>query len=261
MNAAFRALGLDWVFVAFGVPGGSAPAAVDGARALGIRGLSVTMPHKAAVIPALDGLTSVARELGACNCILRAPHDDALLLGDNTDGAGFLRGLRADLGLDVAGVRCVVTGAGGAGRAVVHALAGAGAESVVVVNRDPDRGQRAAMLAGTAGSFVPVSDSDGVQDVIAEAGLLVNATPIGMDGAGPIALPVPESALRADLVVSELVYHPAVTPLMAAAREVGARTANGLSMLVHQAAVAFEHWTGSPAPVDEMRAAVGSGGS
>lgn len=253
-NAAFRELGLDWVYVALPVARGQVAAAIDGARALGVRGLSVTMPHKESVIASLDGLTSAAAELGAVNCILRAPHDDALLLGDNTDGAGYLRGLRADLGVEPQGRRFVVLGAGGAGRAVVHALAAAGASSVTVVNRDPGRGLVAAALAGDVGRFVAADDGPAVATAVAEADVLVNATPVGMgDHAG---LPVPEGLLRSDLVVSELVYHPATTPLMAAARERGAPTANGLSMLVHQAAVAFEHWTGATAPVDVMSAAV-----
>lgn len=248
------------MFVALPVAPGRAKVAVDGARALGIRGLSVTMPHKESVIPALDGLTPAASALGAVNCVLRAPHDDGLLLGDNTDGAGFLGGLRADFDLDVTGKRAVVLGAGGAGRAVVHALAGAGASSVVVVNRGSDRGLRAAGIAGGVGSFVAADDRDGFAGAVAGADLLVNATPIGMhvDGSDDTS-PVPATWMRADLVVADLVYHPSVTPLMAAAGDAGARTANGLSMLVHQAAIAFEHWTGVSAPLEAM--AVAAGGS
>ena len=195
------------------------------------------------------------------NCILRAPHDDALLLGDNTDGIGFLRGLGSDFGVEAVGMRCVVLGAGGAGRSVAHALGGAGARSVVVVNRDPARGERSASLAGGAGSFVPAEDHDAVAAAVEGADLLVNATPVGMrdvgsPGGDATAVPVPVEVLHPGLIVSELVYHPAVTPLMAAARQRGARTANGLSMLVHQAAVAFEHWTATAAPVEVMRAAV-----
>lgn len=261
MNAAFAAVGLDWVYVALPVPRGQAVVAVAGARVMGLAGLSVTMPHKEAVIPALDGLTSVAAALGAVNCIVRAPHDDALLLGDNTDGVGFLRGLREDLDLDAAGIRCVLLGAGGAGRSVAHALGDAAARSVVVVNRDPSRGQHAAALAGPAGTFIPASDVDAVADAVADADLLVNATPLGMggvDGSEPetsAALAVPADVLRTDLAVAELVYHPAVTPLMVRARERGARAVNGLSMLVHQAAVAFEHWTATAAPIEVMRSA------
>lgn len=256
------------MFVALPVPHGSADVAVHGARALGLRGLSVTMPHKEAVIPALDGLTSTAAALGAVNCIMRAPGDDHLLLGDSTDGAGFLRGLHADVGADVSGWSCVVLGAGGAGRAVVHALAAAGAASVTVANRDPGRAERSAALAGGAGRWIVLGDGGGdddlvpavdggLRDVVADADLLVNATPIGMqrgDGAAT-ASPVPAAWIRSDLLVADLVYHPASTPLIEAARARGAVATNGLSMLVHQAAVAFEHWTGGPAPVEVMAAA------
>jgi shikimate dehydrogenase len=243
-NAAFTALGLDWVFVAFPVPAGGARDAVDGVRALGIRGLSVTMPHKAAVLDALDGLSPTATALGAVNCISRGPH--GTLVGDNTDGAGFVGGLRADFGFDPAGARCVVLGAGGAARAVVLALAAAGAAAVQVVNRTEANARTAAALAGRAGSVAG-------PDVVAGADLVVNATPVGM--AGDAGLPCDPTLLGPGQLVAELVYHPARTPLMAAAREQGARTANGLSMLVHQAAVAFELWTGSPAPVEVMAGA------
>lgn len=257
LNAAFEAALLDWVFVAFPVAGGRTADAVAGARALGIRGVSVTMPHKAAVIPALDGLTATASELGAVNCILRAPHDDGLLLGDNTDGVGFLRALRADFDVDAAGLRCVVIGAGGAGRAVAHALGGAGATSVAVVNRDAERGRRAAALAATVGFHVDARNLDDVHSAVGAADLLVNATPVGMDvgaSSGP-DLPVPEEVLRSDLIVADLVYHPTVTPLLAAAARCGAPHANGVSMLVHQAAVAFERWTSVEAPTEAMTAA------
>ena len=131
-NAAFRAAGLDWTMVAFDVAEGAAEAAIHGVRALGIGGLMVTMPHKAAVIPALDSLTPTARALHAVNSISWV---DGALVGHNTDGEGLVSSLRHDTGLEVAGRRCVVVGAGGAARSVVHALAGAGAAEVVVVNR------------------------------------------------------------------------------------------------------------------------------
>jgi hypothetical protein len=116
--------------VAFPVAAGQADGAISGVRALGVRGLSVTMPHKADVIPFLDRLTATAQALGAVNCVFRDRDDDQVLVGDNTDGAGFLGGLRTDFGLDPAGRRCVVLGAGGAARAVVLALAEAGAAAV-----------------------------------------------------------------------------------------------------------------------------------
>ncbi len=202
------------------------------------------MPHKEAVIAALDELTPTAERLGAVNCVVR---DGDRLIGDSTDGAGFVSGLRHDFGLDPAGARCVVLGAGGAARAVVLALADAGAGSVGVVNRTAARGQAAAALAGARGALVTA-------DAVADADLVVNATSIGMADTegGPADVPLDPSLLRAGQVVAELIYHPERTALMAAAEAAGCRTSNGLSMLVHQAAVAFEHWTGVPAPVDVM---------
>jgi shikimate dehydrogenase len=242
-NSAFASMGLDWVCVALPVGRGGGQAAVEGMRALGIRGMSVTMPHKADVIAALDELTPTARALGSVNCVLRL---DGRLVGDSTDGAGFLAGLRDDFGLDPAGRRCVVLGAGGAARAVILALADAGATSVRVVGRTPERAQQAASLAGPLGSV-------GGPEDIRDAELIVNATPVGMGGGPDVdGLPVDPSLLGADQVVADLIYHPARTPLMAAAEAAGARTSNGLSMLVHQAAVAFTHWTQRPAPVAAM---------
>ncbi len=174
-NAAFSASGLDWVFVALPVPDGGGAEAVDAMRVLGLEGLSVTMPHKAAVIAGVDRLTPTADSLDAVNCVFRDPGDRSILVGDNTDGAGFLAGLADDFGFDVAQRRCVVLGAGGAARAVVLALAGAGAASIVVVNRSPARARAAAALAGGAGGVATV-------DAVAGADLVVNATPVGMAG-------------------------------------------------------------------------------
>jgi shikimate dehydrogenase len=241
-NAAYRALSLDWVYVALPVPPGQVAAALAGMSALGIEGLSVTMPHKAPVAAQVDALTSDATALGAVNCVLR---DGERLVGDNTDGGGFLDSL-VDAGVDPSGRRCVVLGAGGAARAVIRALAGAGADQVVVVNRDPERGRTAAELAGRRGRAGSTGD-------LAHADLLVQATPVGM-GDDPTVAADP-NRLPDGAVVADLVYHPLLTPLLAAAEARGLRTVDGLGMLVHQAARQFEVWTGAAAPVDAMRQA------
>lgn len=243
-NAAFAACDLDWVYLAFEVaPGGSA-AALDAVRALGIAGLSVTMPHKADVARLVDDPSDDVVALGAANCVVPLP--DGRLRGENTDGAGFVRSL-ADAGFDPAGRRCCVLGAGGAARSVVLALARAGAAAVVVANRSPDKAEVAAALAGAAGSAVASAEA-----AAAGADLVVNATSVGM---GSAELPVPAGALAAGQVVADLVYHPRRTALLAAAEAVGAIPVDGLGMLLHQAGLAFEHWTGHPAPIDAMRAA------
>jgi shikimate dehydrogenase len=244
-NAAFRALDLDWVYLAFEVAPGDAPAALAGMRALGLGGLSVTMPHKDAVAAVVDRLGDDARLLGAVNCVTPVDGD---LVGDNTDGPGFLRALAADTGFDPTGRRCAVVGAGGAARAVVLALARAGAAEVVVVNRTPARGERAAALAGPVGRI-------GRADDVADAELVVNATPLGMRPDHD-ELPVDVELLRTGQVVADLVYRPFETPLLAAARARGLIATNGLGMLVHQAALAFERWTSRTAPLEVMEAAV-----
>jgi shikimate dehydrogenase len=263
-NAAFRALDLDWVFLAFEVWRGAGPAALAGVRALGIDGLSVTMPHKDAAAAAVDRLSPTARALGAVNTVVR--HAD-VLEGHNTDGAGFVGAVRDDEGFDPAARRCLVLGAGGAARAVVKALADAGASQVVVVNRNPARAEAAAALAGTAGRV-------GTVEEVADAELIVNATPVGMaSSARPggevrsvdgtvIEVPGPDPAvvvdpawLGAGQLVVDLVYDPPLTPLVEAARDRGAAGVNGLGMLIHQAAHAFRLWTGEDPPLAVMSAA------
>jgi shikimate dehydrogenase len=244
-NAAFAELGLDWVYVAFEVAPGAVDAAFAGVRALNLGGLSVTIPHKAAALDAVDEATDAARAVGAVNTVV--PLVDGALRGANTDGAGFLASL-VDEGFNPRGRICVVLGAGGAARAVVHALAGAGAAEVVVVNRTPARAEATAALAGATGRV-------GVPADVTGADLVVNATPLGLAGAGSDALPVDPELLRQGQLVVDLIPNPAVTPLMAAAQARGAAVAGGVGMLVHQGALAFELWTGRPAPLDVMRAA------
>jgi shikimate dehydrogenase len=249
-NAAFEATGLDWAYLAFQVPEGAAGLAMGGMRSFGLEGLSVTMPHKAAVIDGLDELSDDASALGAVNCIVRV---GSQLAGHNTDGAGFVDSLRIDEGVEVDGLRVAVLGAGGAGRAVARAVAQAGAREVIVVNRSAAPAERAAELAGSVGRTGTPEEASG-------ADLLVNATPLGMgvvvttDGEQE-PLPIEASLLGAGQVVVDLVYHPAVTPLLAAAREQGLRTVNGLGMLIHQAAHAFRLWTNEEPPLEVMSAA------
>ncbi|MDZ7674184.1 MAG: shikimate dehydrogenase [Acidimicrobiales bacterium] len=242
-NAAFTSLGLDWVYVAMPVPPGSAGAALAGMAALGIDGLSVTMPHKDAVAACVDRLTGDATALGAVNCVYR---DDDQLVGDNTDGGGFVASLRRDEDLDPSGMHCAVVGAGGAARAVIRALAVAGAERVTVVNRREERARTAAALAGERGRI-------GTEDDLDRVDLVVNATPVGMGGDS--GMPFDPGVLHDWAVVVDLVYHPRVTPLLAEVAESGRRGVGGLGMLVHQAARAFERWTGVAAPIEVMTAA------
>ena len=246
-NAAFRTLQLDWTYVAFEVAAGRAAAAVQAMRTLGLGGMSVTMPHKSDVLGVLDELSPHARRLEAVNCIAWVGGER--LAGHNTDGEGFLASLAAD-GVEVQDRHCVVLGAGGAARSVVLALAEAGAGSVQVFARRPEAAAVAAELAGSVGEAL---GSDRLVPAVRAAQVLVNATPLGMSASDP--LPLDPAALHPELFVAELIYHPQRTPLLAAAAEAGARGANGLGMLVHQAAAAFELWTGREAPLESMLAA------
>jgi shikimate dehydrogenase len=248
-NAAFDACGLDWAYLAFDVPDGAAPHALAGMRAFGMGGLSVTMPHKAAVAGLVDAVAPDAAALGAVNCVV--PHDGRLL-GENTDGPGFLAAL-AEEDLDVRGARCAVLGGGGAARAVIRALAGAGVQEVLVLNRTPERAHAAAALAGPLGRVALPVD-------VATADMVVNATSIGMAGTqGEGHLPLDAGLIGPDHLVVDLVYEPGETPLLAASRAQGAVVMGGLGMLVHQAALAFTRWTGMDPPTGAMRSAAEEG--
>ena len=241
-NAAFAEAGLDWVYAAFEVVPGAAGAALAAMRSLGIAGLSVTMPHKDAVAAAVDTLDPAAAALGTVNTVVLQP--DGALAGYNTDGAGFIASLR-DVGVDALGMCVAVLGAGGAARAVVDALTRSGAADIVVINRSTDRGEIAARLAGPIGRVGAAAD-------IAAADLVVNATSIGM---GTVELPCDVSLLHSAQVVADLVYHPLQTELLRAAGARGAMAVDGLGMLVHQAVLQQQLWTGVRPNPAVMRAA------
>jgi shikimate dehydrogenase len=245
-NAAFRALDLDWVYLAFPVPAGEGAGAVAAMRTLGLDGLNVTMPHKAGVIAGLDRLSPTAEALGAVNTIHRLAGE---LVGESTDGAGFVDALVLDEGFDPSGKRVVVFGAGGAARAIVLALAAAGAADIAVVNRTAARAEQAAALAGDG------IGRSGSEDDVDDADLVVNATSVGMAGTAEAdAVLLDTARLRPGQVVADLVYHPIRTPLLVAARERGAVAVTGLGMLIHQAAHAFRLWTGEDPPLEVMSA-------
>ena len=249
-NAAFRTVGLPWVFVAWEVPDGYAPEALASMERFGVAGLSVTMPHKSAVAEAVDSLTEEAEILGAVNCVVRETGTDGetKLIGHNTDGYGIIASLQEDAGFAPDGADCLILGAGGAARAAVLALLRAGAARVAVANRTKVRAEQAAALAGDKGEVVSA-------DAAGEFDLVINATPLGM---GELAdeTPISTMLLRPDQTVLDLVYMPAETTLLAQARDKGVNAYNGLGMLVHQAARAFELWTSQPAPLEAMSSAV-----
>ena len=239
-NAAFEAAGLDWHYVALEVAPGDCARALDGMRSLGIAGLSVTTPHKDDVATLVDERSADAEALAAVNCVVLLP--DRRLRGENTDGPGFVAGLRA-AGVEPAGCRCCVAGAGGAARAVILALSRAGAADIAVVNRTAAKAEAAAALGGRVGG----------PDDLAAADIVVNATSVGMGD--DARLPFDPGLLHAGQVVAELVVHPVRTPLLEAAAGAGCTPVDGVGMLVHQAAIAWTLWTGIEAPVEVMERA------
>ncbi len=256
-NAAFAALGLDWRYVPLPVDPalpGAVGDAVRGMRAMGMSGINVTVPHKQAVLPFLDRIEPAAQAMRAVNTVIVQP--DGSLAGDNTDAPGFVADLRAH-GVEPAGRRVLVLGAGGSARAIVYGLAEAGAAQITVANRSAERA--AALLADLRpflGStrLAVVALPDGVAGA-ADADLIVNCTSLGMT---PRADTTPWPAglsFRPGQAVYDLVYNPADTLLLRQARADGAHVIGGLGMLIWQGALAFRHWTGQMPPVDVMRAA------
>lgn len=244
-NAAFAAAGLDWVSIPMPVPPGAVAAALEGLVALGFAGTNVTMPHKAEVADRMDRRSEDAERLHAVNTVvIRADG----LEGHNTDAPGFERFLRRDAGFEPQGKTAVLFGAGGAARACALALARAGLERLTVVLREPSRdAELRAALAGLATQIRTVTfEASGGET----ADLLVNSTPLGMHGES-----LPDVRVGPQSVVVDLIYHPVLTPLVRRAREAGAAAFGGLGLLLQQAALSLELWTGRPASLDAMSAA------
>jgi len=291
-NAAYAALGLDWTYVAFEVPPGSFASAVAGAASLGLRGLSVTMPYKETAAQLATRRSPVVRRLGAANTLI---FESGRVHAESFDGAGLLDDLREGAGFDPGGRRCGVIGAGAAGRSAVLALAEAGAEEIVIVNRTAVRAWRSVALA-------PKVARVGRPDEMSGMDLVVQATPVamvgsagrspheaGMDRPGDEASSEPTgegsgiagaagsaviagvagaagsaviagvdpSRFGAGQLVVDLVYDPPLTPFLLEARRKGATVRNGLGMLVHQADRQIQIWTGVEPPLSVMWAAVG----
>jgi shikimate dehydrogenase len=255
-NAAFAAVGLDARYEAREVAAEDLGRAIEAMRAKDFLGANITAPHKAAAGQLMDELSDAARALGVINTIVPR---DSCLLGDNTDAAGLAEWLRS-AGIDCAGQDAMILGAGGAARATVIALAQLDARSAKVLNRTPERAE--ALVNDLRPHVGQLQLGHGPLEEAARPcsqapKLLVNATSLGHHGAAPSVHP---SCYSPESVAIELVYNPPVTAFMQAARAAGARVENGLGMLIHQAALAFERWTGQPAPLAayEQAAAVAS---
>lgn len=248
-NAAFDALGLDWRYVALEVDLESGDQIVESMRTLGIAGMNVTMPFKDVVAANADRLTTTAAALGTCNTLY---WDGLEIVGHSTDGEGFINSFESQSPVDLSSTRVCVIGTGGAARSIIEALGRKRGPEIVVAGRDISKAQAAASLAPKAEATM-VSD----HEAIAECQVIVNATSVGMQGGpNPSGIPLPERILNQNHTVSDIVYHPQITPLLGAAKDRGAATVGGLGMLANQAALSFGLWTGVIAPIDLMIAQI-----
>ncbi len=251
MEKAFVAAGLDWRYLTLEVPPEKLADAVCGLRALGFKGANFTIPHKVAVIPLLDELSPAAEMMGAVNCVNRVGDK---LVGENTDGKGFVQSLR-EFG-ELTGKRVVVLGAGGAARAIAVELGLSGVGEITIVNRSAIRGEElAALLRERVKISAQLVHWEGDYAIPPEADIVVNATSIGL-GDAAARVPIDIASLRPELIVADVIFNPPQTWLLRTAADHGCRTLDGLGMLVNQAVIGFRIWTGIEPDAAVMREAL-----
>jgi shikimate dehydrogenase len=254
-NAAFGALGMDWVYVPFHVHSSYLAQAIAGFQALGVRGINATIPHKEALVSLMTTLSPEAEFIGAVNTVLFEP--DGRIFGDNTDAYGFVAAME-EAGIEPPhGGRAVILGAGGAARAVIAALVKIGVAEVVIANRTYTKAERLAAEVSRRTAIPAIGiplDAEAMAIYLKDCPLLVNTTSGGMDGKDPLNLN--GDLFGPQCVVYDIIYTPPQTPLLKAAAAKGCRVLNGLGMLVHQGARAFQRWTGVVPPVEVMRTAL-----
>ena len=254
-NAAFKALGLDYVYIPFKVKSLELKKAAEGIRGLNFRGMNVTIPHKVAVMQFLDRIDPLAEKIGAVNTIV---NDGGILTGYNTDATGFLQTLH-DRNVEPAEKKVLLLGAGGAARAISHILTREKAQ-LTILNRKQELSwaeDLAARLSRNYKADIKAGEltNENLKKAINAADLLVNATSLGMSP-DVDETPVPADLLHANLTVFDIIYNPLPTRLLREAKAAGAKTIDGLEMLVRQGAASFEIWTKIKPPVDVMRQAV-----
>ncbi len=256
IEPAFRAMGLDWRYLTLEVKPDDLQAAVAGARAFGFQGFNCTIPHKVAVIEHLDGLGESAELMGAVNCVVR--QDDGRLIGQNTDGKGFVSSLKELT--DPAGKSAVILGAGGASRAISVEMALAGCTKVTIVNRSEERGTTLVDLLNSkvkdacggnlSAEFVPW---DGDYTVPDGTDILINATSIGLFPDVDARIALDTDTLTSEMVVADVIPNPPKTRLVREATEKGCKVIDGLGMLVAQGVIGIEYWTGETPDAGVMR--------
>jgi len=251
-NAAFKALGFDWVYVPMPVMPQNLETAIKGLQSLGFKGLNVTMPHKEKVLPYLDEISSFAKMAEAVNTI----HFDGLkIIGYNTDGRGFLHALESDVHFKPEGKRAVILGAGGAARSIALILALNEAASITIINRTLSKAE--SLVASLKGRFAEtkfeaLSFDGNLPKIIDSTDLIVNSTSVGWEE----ELVIDPDWLHGGHLVADLVYIPQETKLLREAKSRGCKTLPGKLMLLYQGAASFEIWTKAQAPLDEMRKAL-----
>ncbi len=249
IEAAYRQLGLDWRYINCEVPPEQLGDAVRGARAMGWKGFNCSIPHKVAVIEHLDGLGQSAEIIGAVNTIVRRGDK---LIGENTDGKGFVKALQEVV--NPQGKRVVLFGAGGAARAVAVELALGGVESFRIVNRGAERGQELVdLLRNNTHAKAELVAWQGAYHVPKDVDIVINATSIGLFPDVDATLDLDLDTLRPELVVADGIHNPPLTHLLRAAQARGCRTVDGLGMLVNQGVIGVEYWTGRTPDAQVMR--------
>ncbi|WP_028544883.1 shikimate dehydrogenase [Paenibacillus taiwanensis] len=252
-NAALQARGWDGIYTAFHVAPDRLAEAIHGIRALGIRGINVTIPHKERVMVYLDEVHESARMIGAVNTIV---NDNNKLIGYNTDGLGYARSLREETAVDLSACNVLLVGAGGAARGLAYALLREGCGKLLIANRTLDRAEKIAQEMSSLGTIECIGIHDGIPAVEpAQVDVVINTTSVGMHPHTEES-PIAEQWLKSHMIVSDIIYNPLETKLIHAAKAAGARTHGGLGMFVYQGAIAFELWTGEQAPIEVMRDAV-----
>jgi len=253
-NAAFATLGLNWRYLAFEVEPKNLRAAIEGARMMNFAGLNLTVPHKLLAVKMVDELDASARTWGAVNTIKFVPDGvgKTRAIGFNTDADAIATSLRDDLKVELRGAKVLLLGAGGAGRTAALKLAAENVAELFLVNRTASKAE--AIAGEIKKQFPKVRVSAGYPK--SRVDLLLNATSLGLKAEDASPLDEKQFPLNQTAAVYDMIYRPAETKLLAAAKAAGGKTANGIGMLVHQGAKAFEIWTGQPAPVAVMRRAV-----
>ncbi|MFC5651800.1 shikimate dehydrogenase [Paenibacillus solisilvae] len=252
MNRAFRERGINGVYTAFHVQPDKLGDFVAGVRAMGIRGVNVTIPHKLDIMPLLDEIDESAKAIGAVNTIV---NNEGHLIGYNTDGIGYVRSLKEEAAPNLAGSNVLIVGAGGATRGILYALAREGVARVTISNRTAQRAQELAEDFRPYITAIAAIGNEGLQAACAEADIVINTTSLGMYPKVD-ETPLDASWLKPGTIASDLIYNPMTTRFLEEAKHRGCLIHGGLGMFIYQGAYAFEYWTGTEAPVEAMREAV-----